>query len=40
MAQKKTDKDRIAELCKKIEDLERQMEEVQKEFRMSKVKAG
>ncbi len=40
MAQKKTDKDRIAELRKKIEDLERQMEEVQKEFRKSKVKVG
>ncbi len=40
MEQKKTDKDRIAELRKKIEDLEKDMEEVLKEFRKSKVKAG
>ena len=40
MAEKKTDKDRIAELRKKIDALEKQMEEVQKEFRKSKVKAG
>jgi hypothetical protein len=40
MADKKTDKERIAELFKKIEDLEKQMAEVQKEFRKSKVKAG
>jgi hypothetical protein len=40
MTEKKTDTERVAELRKKIEDLERQMEEVQKEFLKSKVKAG
>ncbi len=40
MTEKKTDKDGIAELRKKIDALEKQMEEVQKEFRKSKVKAG
>jgi hypothetical protein len=40
MAQKKTDTDRIVELRKKIEDLEKQMKEVQKEYRKAKVKAG
>ncbi len=40
MTEKKADKDRIAELRKKIDALEKQMEEVQKEFRKSKVKAG
>jgi chaperonin cofactor prefoldin len=37
---KKTDTDRIAELRKKIDALEKQMEEVQKEYRKFKVKAG
>jgi hypothetical protein len=40
MTVKKTDTDRIAAIRKKIEDLERQIAEVQKEFPKSKVKAG
>jgi hypothetical protein len=40
MTVKKTDTDRIAAIRKKIEDLERQIAEVQKEFPKSKIKAG
>jgi len=40
MAEKKTDTDRIAELRKKIEALEKAMKAIQAEVRKSKVKAG
>jgi hypothetical protein len=39
MTEKKTVSPKMAAILKKIEDLEKQMEEVQKEYRKSKVKA-